>query len=354
MKRFTGFPAERLEAALARFPQARVAVVGDFFLDKYLEVDPALEETSLETGKPAHQVVQVRHSPGAAGTVVGNLVALEAGEVIPVGFVGDDGEGYELRQGLSGLGCPLHHMHISDRLRTPTYLKPRDLTDPTLAGEHPRYDLKNRVGIPGDLEEKIIESLVSLVTAGIDAVIVADQIEEPFHGVITPRVREKLGELAQANPRTIFWADSRRYIREFRKVIIKPNSREAFGSGLSADPKRDEGSRLGEGVSKLRALTSAPVVVTCGEWGMIVSDPEPTWIPAVKLTGPVDPTGAGDSATAGAVLSLVSGLSLPEAALVGNLVASITVQQLATTGTASRHQLPERLRLWQNQQQSRE
>ena len=37
------------------------------------------------------------------------------------------------------------------------------------------------------------------------------------------------------------------------------------------------------------------------------------------------------------------------AALLGNLVASITVQQLATTGTARRDQLPERLQAWHAQ-----
>ncbi len=54
----------------------------------------------------------MRHSAGAAGTVVCNLAALEAGEVIPVGFTGDDGEGYELRQDLARLGCPLDHLYL--------------------------------------------------------------------------------------------------------------------------------------------------------------------------------------------------------------------------------------------------
>ena len=45
------------------------------------------------------------------------------------------------------------------------------------------------------------------------------------------------------------------------------------------------------------------------------------------------------------------GASLPEAALVGCLVASITIQQLATTGTARRDELPDRLGLWLTQQQ---
>ena len=63
----------RLSELVARFSQARIAVLGDFFLDKYLEVDPALAEVSIETGKTAHQVVDIRCSPGAAGTVCCNL-----------------------------------------------------------------------------------------------------------------------------------------------------------------------------------------------------------------------------------------------------------------------------------------
>ena len=67
----------------------------------------------------------------------------------------------------------------------------------------------------------------------------------------------------------------------------------------------------------------------------------------MRVDGPIDTTGAGDSATAGAVLALASGATLAEAALVGNLVASITIQQLATTGTARPRQLPARLEMWQ-------
>ena len=73
MRTFDGMSSDRLRELVDRFPQARIAVIGDFFLDKYFDVDPALAEVSLETGKTAHQVAAIRHSPGAAGTVVCNL-----------------------------------------------------------------------------------------------------------------------------------------------------------------------------------------------------------------------------------------------------------------------------------------
>ncbi len=53
-------------------------------------------------------------------------------------------------------------------------------------------------------------------------------------------------------------------------------------------------------------------------------------------------TRVGDSATSGIVASLLAGASPVEAATIGNLVASITVQQLGTTGTASPEQVIER------------
>ena len=51
----------------------------------------------------------------------------------------------------------------------------------------------------------------------------------------------------------------------------------------------------------------------------------------------------------GAVLALASGATRPEAALIGNLVASVTVRQLGTTGTASPADLFPALTLWKEQ-----
>jgi bifunctional ADP-heptose synthase (sugar kinase/adenylyltransferase) len=44
---------------------------------------------------------------------------------------------------------------------------------------------------------------------------------------------------------------------------------------------------------------------------------------------------------AGIVASLCSGAAPPEAALIGNLAAAVTLHQIGTTGTASRRQISE-------------
>jgi len=61
----------------------------------------------------------------------------------------------------------------------------------------------------------------------------------------------------------------------------------------------------------------------------------------------VDIVGAGDSTTAGIVPALCAGASPDEAALFGNLAASITVQQIGVTGTANPDQMRERFSEYQ-------
>jgi bifunctional ADP-heptose synthase (sugar kinase/adenylyltransferase) len=58
---------ERFEQITGRYDDLRIAVVGDFCLDRYLEIDPARAEVSIETGLTVHNVVRVRSQPGGAG-----------------------------------------------------------------------------------------------------------------------------------------------------------------------------------------------------------------------------------------------------------------------------------------------
>ena len=256
MKTLKTMSSDRLEELIGRFAQLRVAVIGDFFLDKYLDVEPLLAEVSLETGKTAHQVAGIRHSPGAAGTVVCNLSALGAGVLHAIGFTGDDGESYELRKDLAALRCATDHLYCDPERATPTYLKPRDKNDPSLAGEHNRYDTKNRVLTSGAVQGRLTESLDALLPQ-LDALIVADQVEEEDCGAITTRVAEAVAERARRFLSVVFWADSRRRIRRFRNVIIKPNQFEAVGI-TGAPPDAVVGlSELQDAVGRLRRRPGA-------------------------------------------------------------------------------------------------
>src|SRR5688572_1438301 len=108
-----------------RFAALHVAVLGDFCLDRYYEIDPARTETSIETGLPVHNVTRIRSQPGGAGTVVNNLASLGIGRITPLGFCGEDGEGFELRRALAErLGVSLEHFLSTSLRHTFTYGKP--------------------------------------------------------------------------------------------------------------------------------------------------------------------------------------------------------------------------------------
>ncbi|MCX8038867.1 MAG: PfkB family carbohydrate kinase [Candidatus Sumerlaeia bacterium] len=330
--------SERLETLLSAFPQLSIAVLGDFFLDKYLDTDPALREVSLETGLDALQVVRVRTYPGAAGTVLNNLVALGIGRLFPVGFTGTDGQAYDLRRGMAHPAIVLDDLlERSDRL-TPAYVKLMEIQPDGAVREFLRFDIKNRTPLPPDLEDAILARL-SRRLADCNGLIIADQVQEANCGVVTDRVREAVAQLGGQYPHKVVFADSRVRIGRFCNVIVKPNRSEG-ARAVGLDESEAEPEAI---VRRIACQTGRPACVTLGEGGVLAFDGQTLChIPAYLHEGPVDIVGAGDSLTAGMVSALCAGVTFFEAALIGNLVASITVQQIGVTGTATPAQVRER------------
>ena len=309
-----------------RYPQLRIAVVGDFCLDRYLEIDPARGEISIETGLPVHNVTRVRSQPGAAGTIVNNLVALGVGRIVVAGFCGEDGEGWELLRALRGLrGVALEHFVQTPERATFTYTKPM------LDGrELSRLDIKNWTPTPARLCERIAGQVRALAEE-VDAIVVMDQVSVDGTGVVTAPVLAALGEIAAANPRLPILADSRRGLRDFPAVILKMNANElaALTGAASA-----EAATAAAGLARERRK---PVIVTLAERGLLgaLPDGEVVSVPAWPVRGEIDVVGAGDSVTANAVAALAAGASLAEALALANAAASIVVHQVGTTGTAT-------------------
>lgn len=331
----------RLSQILDRFPSLHLLVVGDFFLDKYLSIDPALSETSLETGLEAYQVVEIRHSPGAAGTVVANLRAMEV-RVSVVGLTGLDGEGFDLRQDLRQLGVNISGLLETGDRFTPTYTKPMLRAAGGPERELNRLDIKNRQPLPTRHELAVMAELERLAPE-VDGIIVADQVQEENCGIITAGMRTKLAGLARAYPAIPMVADSRVHIGRFEGMMIKPNlpeAKAAVADGLEEADLLTVARRSG---SALFAKNRQPVFVTLGEQGILaVSQAGLEHVPGIPVPDPVDIVGAGDSVMAGLAAALAAGAAAKEAAFIGNLAASITIQQLGTTGTASRSQLRNR------------
>jgi bifunctional ADP-heptose synthase (sugar kinase/adenylyltransferase) len=333
-----------IEQILTQLPHLRIGVLGDLFLDRYLDIDAALTEPSIETGLDAYQVVRVRSYPGAAGTVINNLAALGVGRIMAVAVVGDDGEGHELRQALARLpAVDTAGVASWPGLRTPTYTKPMFCEPGKPPRELNRLDIKNRTPLSPEAEERVLAVLAE-EWPRLDALIVLDQVSEANCGIITDRVRERLAELGEAEPGKLILADSRERIGLFRSVVVKVNRTEC----AKAVNQADAGDwQLGAG--RLATRSGRPVFCTAGEEGIFlyqVSEVSSrlTRIRAYPVSGPFDPVGAGDSTSAGIACAVAAGATLEQAAAFGNLVASITIQQIGTTGTATPEQVRARWR----------
>jgi sugar/nucleoside kinase (ribokinase family) len=157
--------------------------------------------------------------------------------------------------------------------------------------------------------------------------------------VITDRVREAIGDFGGQWIKKVVFADSRKRIGLFRNVVVKPNRQEGARSlGIEADQTSPEHL-----VRNIAYRTGRPACLTLGPQGVLSFNGELcSHIPGFSAEGPIDIVGAGDSLTAGMVSALATGASFIEAAFVGNLVASITVQQVGVTGTATPDQIRKR------------
>lgn len=334
-----------LETILGRIPALRIAIVGDLFLDRYLDIDARLTEPSIETGLDAYQVTRVRSFPGAAGTVINNLAALGAGCILPVAIIGDDGEGYELGQALDRLRVVDRKWIVRDAARrTPTYTKPMLEEPGKPARELNRLDIKNRTRTPGELEDKLLAA-IGHIESEVDAVLILDQVSEENCGVVTTRIRDELAMLAARQPKLLMLADSRERLGQFRNVGLKPNEVEARSAAGAKSSSMD----LRQVLATLARQSGRPIFCTRGPAGITLADLDDGEVQiqdvaGFPVSGPIDVVGAGDSTTAAIACALASGASKPQAAAFGNLVASITIQQLGTTGTATPQQVRDRWR----------
>lgn len=326
----------RFQSITTKYPELRIAVVGDFCLDRYLEIDPARHELSLETGLPVYNVTNVRAQPGGAGTILNNLSALGVGVIYPVGFVGCDGEGYELMRALEATrGVRLTHLVQTPTRRTFTYCKPLVMAAGQPPRELNRLDTKNWTPTPAHLAADLADKVFSLAGGEVHAIIVLDQVDVPNTGVVCPDVLEALARISRDQPNLPIIADSRRGLAGFPPLMWKMNKTElALLSGLAGHPTLDH---VRHAAAALARKNARPVFVTLSEDGILGAAPDATvaHAPALPLRGQIDIVGAGDAVSANLAAALAAGATLRETIDLANAAASVVIHKLGTTGTAT-------------------
>jgi rfaE bifunctional protein kinase chain/domain len=342
----------RFNEITARYPQLSIAVLGDYCLDRYLEIDPARDEISIETGLAVYNVVRVRAQPGGAGTVLNNLVALGIGTIIPIGFAGEDGEGFELVRALTSLpGVRMDRFLQTPYRRTFTYCKPLVKEPGRPPRELNRLDSKNWTSTPAEVEGELISAVRELAEAGdaprTDALVVLEQVDLAGMGVLTGGVLEAVGKIARQSPQLQILADSRRGLGGYPAVSWKMNRAE-LGKLCGAMPGEALPTDIGQAcraAGEIARRNGREVFVTLAEDGILAATPDgqTSHCPAFPVRGEIDVVGAGDAVTASLTAALAAGASPFESLELASAAASVVIHQLGTTGTATVRQIAERL-----------
>jgi rfaE bifunctional protein kinase chain/domain len=322
-------------STLEKLSPASVAVIGDFCLDVYWTIDRSASELSVETGLRTEPVRLQRYSAGGAGNVVMNLLALGVRQVYPVGVLGNDPFGGELRRLLASAQVDSSGLiSQSEGWATPTYIKPC-VDDQELS----RLDFGNFNRL-SDLAERELFGKLEDILAKVSVVLVNHQVTGSMHD--SPSFRQRLEQVISRHPHQTFIIDSRGYHESYPQGIHKLNGHEVMKAcGQPLDPAEAVGLEdLVEQAQKLAARWGSPLIVTRGERGCLVfSAEEPRQIFGLQLPGRTDPVGAGDTFSSALAAIISTGTNLAAAAFVANIAAAVTTQKLFQTGTATRSEI---------------
>lgn len=322
---------EKIDEIRRALPDKKIGIIGDFCIDVYWEADMTKSELSRETPNFPLPIVKERIYPGAGGNVANNVAALKPGEVYALCLCGNDWRGDALKRIISGLGISDKYILTDDSLVTNAYCKPMKHGISATVYEDPRLDFENRQPISEELEARVAENLKILLLMS-DVIICADQFR---YGIVTPKIREMLCEAAKKGKTVI--CDSRYNIGEYTDCILKPNEVECYkavreGNGYLTASEED----FVQCAKELAERNSATVFCTLGDKGsMIVKNGVVIRIPAVKVDGPLDICGAGDTSISAFACALASGAEIETAAAFAGAASSVTIRKIGVTGTAS-------------------
>lgn len=349
---------KRFHELIGKFSQAKVAVLGDFFLDLYIHMERSLSELSLETHKEAFQAVDLRGQPGAAGVVTNNLRSLGAATAA-VACIGKDGNGFTLRKALESGQVNIEYMITTEERFTPTYTKPLMKEVDGRIIELNRIDIINRSPNSEELNRALSDNLYRVIST-YDGILVTEQVKHDGYGTMSPLLRQTLAQISKTQPEKTIVVDSRHFASQYRRISLKMNLSEAISAARHLGSKvevKTQAEKLPAAQLCAQTFWNAfhkPVFITLGEDGICgMSEDGFFHLPGYQLEGPIDIVGAGDSVLAGLGLALCVGANPEEAAFIGNLVGSITVQQIGTTGIATLPDLERRYQEYQKQLKDR-
>lgn len=310
-------PAE-IVRSLGDFRGLKVLVVGDLFLDEYIEGE--MFEISKEGPIPVVRLESRARTAGAAGNLASSIRNLGA-SVSVAAVVGRDANGKELLLQLRRKGIRVAGVLVHPRKPTLTYTKVRARVENTPSREILRMDVLPDAPLDRGIERRLLAA-IRREARGADGIIVLDQV----HHVVSKRVLGALPRIAHASG-ALLHGSSREHIAGFRGFnLITPNDREAQAAvgGSDVDPARP-GRALRENGKHEK------VMLTLGEDGMVLIERGRSIVRIPTYAREVlDVTGAGDAVSSVAMLGNILGWDIVTLGWTASQAAAIAVEHVGT------------------------
>ena len=319
----TNCTREELVGALERLAGAKVLVIGDIILDRYVWGN--VSRISPEAPVPVVEVARIEDRLGGASNVARNIRSLGAGCSL-CGFVGDDEEGAVVLGLLEREGIG-HDGVIADRTR-PTCLKTRVIAQ---RQQIVRIDRESKVVQAVALREGFAAAVESQL-GGVGAVIISDYGK----GAVSEPVLRKLetareqGTIALTTRPLVVDPHPANYDIYRGMSVVKPNRREAeLATGLTIVDKK---SALAAANALVKRWNVDIAMITLGEDGLLLYSRESgdgTFL-GTTAREVFDVSGAGDTVTAVFATAAAAGVELRVAGDLANIAAGLVVSEVGT------------------------
>lgn len=311
---------ERLLSLVDRFAGQRVAVAGDFVLDRFVHGVP--KRISREAPVLILTYVKEENVLGGGANTVANITSL-AGIARAAGAVGGE-EGRVLAALFAAVGVDTALLLPVEGFATPTKTRILGGGLHSIRQQVVRIDREEALSDDPAIREILAEN-VRRAASEASVLVLSDY----GYGSSRP---EWIAEARAASPGTRILVDSRFRLAEYRGAdAATPNEEELErASGL---PLGDSEERFETAGRSLRDRLGTPaLLVTRGSRGMSLfrSGAETFALPVSGTSQVADVTGAGDTVIATFALALAAGGSYEEAALLSNFAGGVVVMKMGT------------------------
>lgn len=304
-------PPGRAAQLIAGFAHARVLIVGDVMVDRFLI--GRVSRISPEAPVPILEFDREEQRMGGAANVANNMSTL-GGAITLVGVTGRDDGAELIRSAAAAAG--LTACLVADDSRRTT-MKVRLVTERNQQVARVDYEADHEIS--GSVEDAVLQEMRT-ASADAGAIVVSDYLK----GTVTERLMREIVSLAGRRKIPVLVDPKIPHIDYYAgATLITPNHHEAETATHLRVRTQDEAR---EAARRFRERAKcAGVVMTRGDQGLwLLDETMDGYLPA-SAREVADVTGAGDTVIATLALTMAAGGSASEGARLATEAAAIVV-----------------------------